>query len=329
MRVFGKAEIVAAVAGLDLQRLIEAAFVAYSRGEAVLAPVSELLFHDPPGDVHIKAGYVTGGDHFVVKIASGFYRNPELGLPSSQGLMLLFDRRTGQPVALLNDEGYLTDVRTAVAGQIAAAHLAPSSLERIGILGTGAQARLQLRYLQTATPCRDVLVWGRRDEALQRYRAEMTALGFTVATTRDAREVAQTCNLIVTTTPSTEPLLYAADVRAGTHITAVGSDTAEKCELEPALLARADRVVVDSLRQGRERGEVSQALRRGVITEADVVELGDVLQEGRLGRSSDDQITVADLTGLAVQDVAIAEAVWRASLTRGHEGADGTSNFSS
>ena len=310
MNILGKEEIVAVLEGLELQGVLEKAFIAYSRGEAVLAPVSELLFHDPPGDVHVKAGYMMGAEHFVVKIAAGFYRNPELGLPSSQGLMLLFSKRTGQAVALLNDEGHLTDVRTAVAGQIAAAHLAPSNVRRIGILGTGTQARLQLRYLQTVTPCRDVLVWGRREAALQSYRDDMTALGFAVATTRDAREVAVTCNLIVTTTPATEPLLHAADVQAGTHITAVGSDTPEKNELEPAILAKADRVVVDSLRQCRERGEVSQALRRGFIEEDDLVELGAVLQDERLGRSSDGQVTVADLTGLAVQDLAVAEAVY-------------------
>ena len=311
MKILDKADIVAALEGLELQGVLERAFVAYSRGAAVLAPVSELLFSDPPGDVHVKAGYMTGAEHFVVKIAAGFYRNPELGLPSSQGLMLLFDQRTGQAVALLNDEGHLTDVRTAVAGQIAAAHLAPSNVRRIGILGTGTQARLQLRYLQSVTPCRNVLVWGRREAALESYREDVAALGFTVMTTQDAREVAVNCNLIVTTTPATEPLLYATDVRAGTHVTAVGSDTAEKCELEPALLARADRVVVDSLRQCLERGEASQALRRGLIGEDKLVELGAVLQDERLGRSSDDQLTVADLTGLAVQDVAIAEAVYK------------------
>ena len=272
--------------------------------------MSELSFSDPPGDVHVKAGYVTGAEHFVVKIASGFYRNPELGLPSSQGLMLLFDQSTGQAVALLNDEGFLTDLRTAVAGQIAAAHLAPSSVNRIGIFGTGTQARLQLRYLQSVTPCRDVLVWGRREAELESYREDVAALGFTVMTTQDAREVAVNCNLIVTTTPATEPLLHVADVQAGTHITAVGSDTAEKCELEPALLAKADRVVVDSLRQCLERGEASQALRRGLIGEDKLVELGEVLQNKSLGRSSDDQVTIADLTGLAVQDLAVAEAVY-------------------
>ncbi|HEV2124350.1 MAG TPA: ornithine cyclodeaminase family protein [Chloroflexota bacterium] len=310
MRVFDKAEIVAALEPLELQEVLERAFIAYSLGAAVLAPVSELLFDNPPGDVHIKAGYVAGDEHFVVKIASGFYQNPDLGLPSSNGLMLLFSQRTGQAVALLHDEGHLTDVRTAVAGQIAAAHLAPTLVTRIGILGTGTQAWLQLRYLQTVTPCREVLVWGRREEALQRYRNDMAALGFKVATTGQASEVAATCNLIVTTTPSTEALLRSEDVRAGTHITAVGSDTPEKCELEPALLARADRVVVDSLRQSRERGEVSQALRRGVIFEDKLVELGNLLRDKGLGRSSDDELTIADLTGLAVQDLAIAEAVY-------------------
>ncbi len=311
MRVIRLEEIRQALTSVDVLAEIAAGFVAYSRGEAVVPPVGELVLDDPPGDVHIKYGYLRRGDSYVIKIASGFYDNPKRGLPSSNGLMLVFDQQTGAPHAVLLDEGHLTDLRTAAAGALAARHLAVHPVQRIGIVGTGIQARLQLELLREVTDCRSVMVWGRRAEALESYREDMTAKGFDVATTLDTGELAGSCDLIVTTTPATEPLLRVADVRPGTHITAVGSDTADKQELEAAILGRAEVVVADSIAQCRERGEISQALRAGFVTEEEVVELGAVIAGTAPGRSSSQQITVADLTGVAVQDIQIATAVVR------------------
>lgn len=303
------AEIEQALPGLDLLPAIEDAFARYSAGEAVVPPVGELLL--PGGDVHIKYGCLAGDPYYVVKIASGFYDNPKLGLPSSNGLMLLFEQRTGEPVAVLLDEGRLTDIRTAVAGAVAAKHVAPSRVRRIGIVGTGIQARLQLAHL-SGIGCRDVLAWGRGERQLAAYREEMAAAGFDVSVTLDADEILAECNLVVTTTPATVPILRAAALRPGTHVTAVGSDTAAKQELEAGILARADVVVADSRAQCRERGEIHHALAAGVLAEDRLVELGDVIAGRAAGRTTDDQITVADLTGVAVQDIAIASAVFDA-----------------
>lgn len=155
---------------IDLIAAMEEAFVAYSSGRAVIPPVGELNFENPTGDVHLKYGYLKGGRHYVVKIASGFYDNPKRGLASSQGLMLLFDQHTGVPVAVLMDEGRLTDLRTAAAGAVAAKHLAPPEVECIGIVGAGIQAREQLRALAAVTPCRQVMVWARREAAASTLR---------------------------------------------------------------------------------------------------------------------------------------------------------------
>lgn len=309
MRRIELEEIKGILAETDLLPPIEAGFVAYSRGRAVVPPVGELILEDAPGEVHIKYGYLIGDDYYVIKIASGFYDNPSRGLPSGDGMMLLFRQTTGEPVGLLMDHAHLTDVRTAVAGALAAKALAPPVVERIGIVGTGVQARLQLRHLDGIVDCRRVLAWGRRDEALRRYRQEMQAEGYDVQTTRDAAEIGPACQLIVTVTPSTEPLLRAAEIGPGTHITAVGSDTVGKQELEAAILTAADRVVVDSLSQCRERGELAHALGGDGLSEDDVVELGAVLAGDAVGRSTPDEVTVADLTGLAVQDVQAAKAV--------------------
>jgi ornithine cyclodeaminase len=299
------------LSGLDVIGAVEEGFVAYSQGRVVVPPVAEMIFEDPPGDVHIKYGYIKGDDVFVIKVASGFYDNPKRGLSSSNGLMLLFSQKTGELLAVLLDEGHLTNVRTAAAGAVAAKYLAPRVVTRIGVLGAGIQGRMQLEYLRGVGACRDVTAWGVDDEELAAYRRDMEALGFRVKTTRDAGDVAAACNLIVTCTPSRRPLLSASQIRPGTHITAMGSDTAEKQELDAAILGMADRVVVDSLSQARLRGECFKAFSAGTIKPEDVVELGAVVRDRELQRASDEEITVADLTGVAVQDIQIAKAVWK------------------
>ena len=309
MKTITRAEIDSVLPTIDLLPAIEDGFAAYSEGRSVVPPVGELLLDQ--GEVHIKYGYIRGEDHYVIKIASGFYGNPALGLPSGNGAMLLYRQDTGEAACVIFDEGYLTDVRTAVAGAIAAKYLAPRNVERIGIVGTGTQARMQLRYLDAVTDCRRVLAWGRGIEPLARYREEMVRAGYDVRTTSVASDVLEECNLVVTTTPAQEPLLAAAALRPGTHITAVGSDTPEKQELDAAILSRADLVVADSIEQCMVRGEIHRAMKAGSIDRGDVVELGNVIAGRAPGRTSEDQITVADLTGVAVQDIKVAELVFR------------------
>ncbi|MDH4197764.1 MAG: ornithine cyclodeaminase family protein [Candidatus Aminicenantes bacterium] len=306
-------EIKNALERVDPLPLIEAGFVAYSRGQVVVPPIGEMIFADPPGDVHIKYGYIRGDDSYVIKIASGFYENPGLGLSSSNGLMLLFSQRTGELTAILLDEGHLTNVRTAAAGAVVAKYLAPRDVTRAGILGAGIQGRLQAEYLRRVRDIRELVVWGVNAPELAAYVKDMTPLGFKVRTTLDAREVADACRLIVTCTPSTRPLLLAGWIRPGTHITAMGSDTAEKQELDPAIFQGADRVVVDSLSQAELRGECYRAMKEGFLTKDGLVELGTVIEREDLQRQSDEETTVADLTGVAVQDIQISKAVWAAA----------------
>ena len=310
MKIISLEQIKAVLPSLDLIPAIETGFVSYSAGRAVVPPVGELLLDT--GDVHIKYGYLKEEPYYVIKIASGFYQNPQFGLPSSNGLMLLFNQKTGELVSILLDEGHLTNIRTAVAGAIAARHLAPQKVQRIGIVGTGTQAHLQLEYLLPVTACRQALVWGRGPEQLARYQREMEPFGFVIETSQNLADILRSCNLVVTTTPAGAPLLQATDLQPGTHLTAVGSDTPEKQELDAAILGRADVIVADSIGQCLERGEIHQAIQAGQITPDDIVELGDVIAGKVAGRTSDEQITVADLTGVAVQDINIATAVFEA-----------------
>jgi len=311
-KVFSLSQIKNALKPLDISCAIENGFTAYSRGEVVVPPVGELLFDDPPGDTHIKYGYIKGAEHYVIKIASGFYKNPLVGLPSSSGLMLVFSQKTGALDTILLDEGFLTDVRTAVAGQIAAKYLAPDNVECIGIVGTGIQAHMQLEYLKPVTDCKQVIVWGRSTPNLQMFKSDMEGHGFEIAITTDAKELTSNCNLIVTTTPSEKPVIMADWVKPGTHITAMGSDISKKQELDSKILALADIVVADSLVQCRERGEIYRALQSGDINEAKPIELGAVIATGEKFRQTANQVSIADLTGVAIQDVQIATAVCEA-----------------
>jgi ornithine cyclodeaminase len=311
-RTFNLDQINSVIDDVDLTTLIEEGFVAYSQGKVVVPPVGELVMTDPPGEAHIKYGYITNDDYFVIKVATGFYENVKLGIPTGTGLMLVFSQKTGELLSVLLDESHLTNIRTAAAGAVGARYLAPKNVERIGIYGAGVQGRLQLKYLRPIVDCMKVMVWGVNQEELDRYRADVEPLGYELETTLDARDIPGSCNLIVCVTPSHEPLVQLEDVRPGTHINAIGSDTPEKQEVDSRVLAQADIVVVDSIPQSELRGEVYQATKSGVLDMADVLELGNVIADPALHRQSDDQLTLFDSTGVAVQDIQISKAVYEA-----------------
>lgn len=288
---------------------MEEAFVAYSSGLAIVPPVGELLFEKPKGETHIKYGYLKGDALYCIKIASGFYENPKLGIASCQGMMLLFSQKTGEAVAVLLDDGMLTDIRTAAAGALAAKYFAPKNSTAIGIIGTGTQAKLQLEYLKENHACKTVWVWGRNRENALKFTSNLES-DYEVHIAKTPSEVAENCNLIVTTTPSEVPLLFAKDILPGTHITAMGSDTEKKQELDPEILRRADIVISDSLQQSKSRGEIFQAVKAGAVEYEKVIELGNAIQNKTLQRTNENQITIVDLTGVAVQDIMIAKAVY-------------------
>jgi ornithine cyclodeaminase len=313
--IYSWAQIQEVVRDLDLVEAMEEGFIAYSQGKVVVPPVGELVFDDPPGDAHIKYGYIVGDEYYVIKIATGGYENYKLGLPTTSGLMLLFKQKTGQLAAVLFDEGHLTNLRTAAAGAVCAKYLAPKKVQRLGVFGAGVQGRLQVEHLRPWVDCTDVIVWGIDDRELGTYKEDMESKGYRVETTREPADIASSCNLIVTATPTKTPLLAADQIQKGTHITAMGSDTLEKQELGPGILEKADLVVADSISQSASRGEIFQATKAGRLKPEDVVELGSVIVDPKLQRESDDQITVADLTGVAVQDIQISKAVYRALTT--------------
>ena len=294
---------------------IETGFVLYSEGKVTVPPVGFLHFDDPPGDVHIKYGFVSGGEYYVLKMASGFYNNAELDLPVADGVILVFSQKTGELKLILLDKCWLTDMRTAAAGAVAAKHLAPKTVHNIGIVGTGVQARMQLEMLRTVVDCESCFIWGRDSTKVQgmlddlRASESIQAWGLDIRAAETLDDLVSQCNLIVTTTSAKNPLIRADQVRKGTHITAMGSDDDGKQELEAALLAKAELVVADSISQCAQYGECHHAIQGGLIEEGSILELGQVIKDPAMGRTSEDQITVADLTGVAIQDIQIAKMV--------------------
>lgn len=283
------------------------AYVAAADGRANVPPVGYLGLPAQNADCHIKYGYITGDPIFVVKIASGFYDNPKRGLPSSNGMVIAISAVTGAIVAILNDEGWLTNLRTGIGGAVATFALCRPDSEIFAVLGTGTQARFQIRAA-AAMAKRPVqfLVWGRSVDRAREVVAEFAGSGIEVSLAPDLEEACRSADVIIATTPSTTPFVASEWITPGTHVTAVGADAPGKQELDPALIARADLLVCDLASQCLDHGEFAVAFREGLFRPEDCIELGAILNGSRPGRTSSEAITIADLTGLATQDIAIA-----------------------
>lgn len=299
-------------------REVRDAFARLARGEAVLPGVIGLDIPEARGEVHVKGAYLTGAPFFSIKQAAGFYGNPEHGLPVGSGLILVFDARTGFLRAILFDNAYLTELRTGAAGALAAELLARETVRTVGIVGCGSQARYQLEALREVRRPERVRVYGRSAHKAATYAREMAArFGATVEPVGSVREAVEGSDVVVTVTPAREPLVRAEWISPGTHVTAVGSDGPDKQELAPEVLAQAGRVVADRLDQCLRLGEIHHAVAGGLLDPARVDELGDLAAGLKPGRTSDDEITVADLTGVGVQDAAVASFVVLEAQRRG------------
>ena len=294
----------------EIIEAIEKCFISYTDGNGVTPPAGFLPCG--AGDAMIKYGMINGDSTFTLKVATSFSGNEAKGLPNSSGIFVVFNAETGFAEAVLADEGYLTSVRTAAAGAAAAKYLAPKNVSAIGIIGTGNQARRQLSWLSAVTDCKEVFVYGRTHEKAIAYCQDMTYEGFSMHVAEDIKEITEKCNLIVTTTKSTEPWLFAEDIRPGTHITCMGADEPGKNEVDASVFGKADLIVNDSIKQCTHEGDTVYAVNAGLVKVEDIVELGEMFAGKKPGRTGEDQITIADLTGVAVQDVAIAGIVLKA-----------------
>jgi ornithine cyclodeaminase len=273
-----------------------------------MPPILRVDIEKYHGESDVKAAYIEGLDSFAVKVASGFFNNPKLGLPSSNGLMILLDSQTGVIKSVLLDKGYLTDVRTAIAGAIASKYLSNPESSTVAIIGTGIQARMQLEALTLVRDIKNVNVWSRDIKKTHAYIEDVSKninLNFTAFD--NTNEVVNNADILITTTPSKKPLVDFSSLPKGIHITAMGSDAEEKNELEPDIIKNCDVYVPDSQAQTSILGELNHAIKNNLI-KSDMIfnDLGKIIINPELGRKNNDDITVADLTGTGVQDTAIA-----------------------
>ncbi|MCO6392999.1 cyclodeaminase [Aliihoeflea aestuarii] len=305
---------------LDLPAIevVERAFAALASGTVVMPPILSMAIPEANGEVDVKTAYIPGFEGFAIKVSPGFFDNPKIGLPSLNGLMILFSAKTGLVEALLLDNGYLTDVRTAAAGAVAARHLAPIAVDTAGVIGTGTQARLQIEAAYLVRPFRKLLVWGRDGDKAQACAADLGArLGISAQAVADPARLVAESQLVVTTTPAEHPVIRTEWLHPGLHITAMGSDQAGKNEIEASALAAADLYVSDRVSQCELLGELRSALAAGVWQGGTPPELGDIVSGKHKGRVSDDQITICDLTGTGAQDTAIATYAMNAARKAG------------
>jgi ornithine cyclodeaminase len=303
----------------DAVACIEDAFHALATKPVVMPPILRLDIVEARGEVDVKTAYVPGLDGFAIKISPGFFDNPKLGLASTNGMMVLLSASTGLAQALLLDNGYLTDVRTAAAGAVAAKHLSRADSSVATIFGAGMQAAMQLEALTLVRPIRSARIWA-RDVA----KAEATAnaltsrLGIDVTAEPDAERAVASADIIVTTTPSTSPLVKVEWLSPGQHVTAMGSDAEHKNEVDPRLVIRADVYVADRLTQTRKLGELHHAIEAGLIApDQEFPELGQIVAGLAPGRSTESEITYADLTGTGIQDTAIATLAYARARVSG------------
>jgi ornithine cyclodeaminase len=297
---------------------IEDAFRALATKPVVMPPILRLDIPEHRGEVDVKTAYVPGFDGFALKVSPGFFDNPKIGLPSLNGLMILFSAKTGLVEALLLDNGYLTDVRTAAAGAVAARNLSRPDAHSVAIIGAGVQARLQLEALTLVRGVERAVICSRDAAKARAAAAELaTKLGLAVTAELDPEKACHGADIIVTTTPAESPLLRAEWIKAGQHITAMGSDAEHKNEIDPELVTRV-LYVADNLKQTRRLGELHHAIERGLI-QADQAfpELGQVIAKQSAGRRTADDITLCDLTGTGVQDTAIATLACQRALAAG------------
>ena len=317
VRILSQGEVASCLPMSETIKAVKGAYIAYSEKRAKMAPVAHLDVSKYNGEVDIKSGYIEDFGLIGTKIASGYYDNHKLGLPPGAAVIVLMDLKTSMPVAIM-DGSHITSFRTGAAGAVAANVLARKDSSTVGIVGAGTQGRMQIIALNELFSIKKIKVWDKVESAAKQYTKEMTSkLGIPIEQCSSPKGVVEGVDIIVTVTPSKEALVMNDWIEEGVHINAIGADGPGKQELDPAIVKRADKIVVDSFNQCKVIGEIQHALKLGLIQEQDVhAEIGKILIGEKPGRESDNEITLFDSTGLAAQDIAAAHVVYEQAKER-------------
>ena len=299
--------------------IIEDAFKSLALGKTTMPPILRLDIEKYHGESDVKAAYIDGLDSYAIKVASGFFNNPNLGLPSSNGLMILLDSKTGVLKSVLLDKGYLTDVRTAIAGAIAAKHLSNPESSNVGIIGAGIQAKMQLEALLLVRNIKTAYIWSRDSKKTNTFVKNIKdKINIKIIACESPEKTVNLSEILITCTPSKSPIIKSEWLKKGLHITAMGSDAEMKNELDPKIIKDCDYYIPDSQSQTSILGELNHAIKAGLVSaEKKYNELGSVIINSNLGRRNINDVTVADLTGTGVQDTVIARHTYKISADKG------------
>lgn len=299
-------------ANVRFEDLIEPVSMAFQQSSAELADNGLIMMfpaerHDL-GDVYVKTGALRGHTIYIVKVSPWFATNLAQG-QAQGGFIGVFDSRTGHTLAILNEEHYLSDIRTAAAGALAARTLAPTNVRTAAVLGAGVQAYWQPQALHHERPFETLLIWARHLEKAEHLKTRLIEKlpNVEIRVSSDLERTVRSADVLITATLAREPLVHGEWLYGGQHITAVGADDATKCELDAATLKRA-KVFVDSLETTSGNGDIYRAIELGEYMLENVSgEIGEVLAGKKAGRTSDSDITIAKFVGVGAQDLVAAE----------------------
>jgi alanine dehydrogenase len=288
---------------------VEGAFRAKGLGKVQMPPKLYIKF--PAGDFRTMPCYIPEVGFGGVKIVNVHPKNPEkYELPTVMATIVLMDPETGKPLALM-DGTWITNMRTGAGGGVAAKYLARKNSRIIGMVGAGVQARTQLMALNEVLKIEEVRICSRGREGSEKFKRDMEHINLNILIKEKVEDVVRGCDLLVTTTPVTQPIVKNEWIDEGTHINAIGADAEGKEELDPEILKRA-KIIVDDFEQACHSGEVNVPLSKGIISKNDIyAELGEVIVKKKAGRVSEEEITVFDSTGLAIQDLVTATLVYK------------------
>lgn len=294
---------------------VEYAFRQMGRGKAQIPAKIYIYIDKYNGDFRAMPAYIDGLNLCSIKWVNVHPDNKKLGLPTVMAIIILSDPKTGLPLCIM-DGTYATQLRTGAAGAVAAKYLARKGLSRIGLVGCGAQARSQLLCLNEIFMIKEVKVWGHKESLTKKFAKNMQTLPFKINIAKDIRSCVEDADIIVTTTPTRKPLVKSEWISKGMHINAIGADSKGKQELDPSILKKA-KVVVDNWEQASHSGEINMPISKGIISKKDIyADIGEIVSGKKKGRTNNEEITVFDSTGLAIQDLAIANLIYKKALKK-------------
>lgn len=313
IRIITQEQVKALIDFKNVIQIIEESFIHYCSGQNKVFPVIREHIQKHRGIFGIKSGYLTEADTLGFKAGGFWIENKSRDVPTHQSVIVLFNPSTGQPICLM-DGNHITILRTGAVGAIAAKYLAKQNSRKACIIGAGTQGRVQLLGLKTLFDIQEVKVFDKDYKLSLRFVESFKGYNFSLRAEKNAQCAVENADIIVTATPSEEAIVPKEWILPSVHINAIGADTIGKQELDPKIFEHA-KVVVDCTKQCIVMGETQHAFHLGVINENSIhAELGEIIYGLKAGRESENEVTLFDATGLAFQDLAIADLVYKTAL---------------